>query len=260
MDRLTDKQYWDGTYLNHKVQEPLSIVGIRKYCNRLILCKLQEIEFAGKHILELGAGDSQWLPHLAKTFPAARCVGVDYSETGCALLRRRAAMERLDIEVIKQDMFVEYSALHSSFDVVISFGVVEHFGDLSQVLSAQKRYLKPGGIIFAEIPNMAGLMGALAQRWNREVYKRHNPHDLSSFLVGHERAGLEVLSSGYLGSTNFGVLSACFPADSSHGISQYFSRMLTASSYVSWAIESLIGHFPASKIFSPYIYAISRPS
>jgi SAM-dependent methyltransferase len=256
MEKLTDKTYWDGAYSRRKSQPRLQIDGFRNYSNRSILSKLLETDMENKRILEIGAGDSVWLPYLAKGFPSSQFVGVDYSESGCALLSERTRMVNDNVEVVHEDMFVENSRLHDSFDIVISFGVVEHFDDLGFVLAAKKRYLKSGGVMFTLIPNLAGILGRLVRIWNREVYDKHNPHDRCSFLRGHKQAGLNVISSGYLGSSNFGVLSSCFPER--RGLSWQISRGLVATSLASWWFEDKIGNLPSSKSFSPYIYAISR--
>jgi len=256
MKKLTDKTYWDGTYGRRKSQPMLIVDGYANRSNRLILGKLLEIDMQNKRILEIGAGDSIWLPYLAKRFSSSHFVGIDYSESGCTLLSERASRECVNIEIIHEDMFVENSLLHGSFDIIISFGVVEHFDDLGIVLAAQRRYLKLGGVMFTLIPNMAGALGSLVHLWNHEVYDKHNPHDWASFLRGHQQAGLDVISGGYLGSNNFGVLSSCFPERK--GPSWQMYRVLVTASLATWWIEDKVGNFPSSKTFSPYIYAISR--
>jgi 2-polyprenyl-3-methyl-5-hydroxy-6-metoxy-1,4-benzoquinol methylase len=253
MKNLTDKSYWDSTYNNRRLQPPLNFDGFTNRANRLILDTMLSIDMRNKRILEVGAGDSVWLPYLARRFPTSHCVGIDYSEGGCALLTERARAAGVDLEVIQEDLFVENSKLHDAFDVVISFGVIEHFDDLGQVLTAKKRYLKRGGFVFAIIPNMAGILGTLARRWNREVYDKHNPHAWNSFSLGHQQAGLEVLSGGYLGSVSFGVLSACFPER--RGLSWQISKVLAAISLATWWAEDRFGNPPSSRTFSPYIYA-----
>lgn len=256
MEKLTDKTYWDGTYDRRIGHPSLNVEGFKNHSNRLILSKLFEMDMENKRILEIGAGDSVWLTYLATKFPSSQFVGVDYSERGCMLLAERANKENANIDVIHEDIFVDNSRLHGSFDIAISFGVVEHFDNLERVLVAKARYLKHGGIMFALIPNMAGILGALARIWNREIYDKHNPHDWGSFLQGHQQADLEVVSGGYLGSSNFGVLSSCFPER--RGLSWQMSRMLVAASLATWWFEDKFFNLPTSKTFSPYIYAISR--
>lgn len=256
MLKLTDGTYWEDTYARRKSRLSLHVEGFRNYVDRLILKKLLEAGLENKRILEIGAGDSVWLPYLARRFPSSQFVGVDYSLTGCALLSERVRLADAKVEVIQADMFAENVLLHGTFDIAISFGLVEHFDDLGYVLAAKKRFLKNSGVMFTIIPNLAGVLGTMVRRWNREIYDKHNPHDWNSFLLGHQQAGLDVTAGGYLGSNNFGVISSCFP--DRRGMRWQFSRALVAASLATWWFEDKVGDFPSSKVFSPYIYAISR--
>ena len=233
-------------------------LGWRDHTNALIANKMEALGLGSKSILEVGAGDSQWLPYLAKKYPASRVAGLDYSSAGCDKLRARADAlgAEAGISVHQEDLFAPYSALHGQFDLVLSFGVVEHFSDLAYPLRAIRRYLRDGGIVFSLIPNMAGILGYMTQRFNRTVYDMHNPHDWQSFLQGHKEAGLTVLSGGYLGSSNFGVLSACF--ERRQGLAWLIHVYLSRVSKAIWLMEARFGDLPQSRMFSPYIYAISR--
>ena len=181
---------------------------------------------------------------------------MDYSAQGCDLLAERAKRDDIRVQVIHEDMFSETSQWHGHFDVVYSFGVVEHFADLSRGLAAMRRYLSPGGTMVTFIPNMAGVLGALTRRWNRAVYEKHVPHDWPSFKSGHHKAGLTLESGGYLGSVNFGTISSCFTEKS--GLAWHTYVFLTRLSKAIWLFESTICSLPATKTFSPYIYAVSR--
>jgi len=256
MRRLTHKVHWDSTYGARRQRSPLQLAGVRSHMNRLILEKLVEVGLEGRRILEVGAGDSMWLPFIAKNFPSSQCVGLDYSETGCALLAERAREEGVKIDVVNEDLFANNSRLHRSFDVVLSFGVVEHFDDLGLALLTKSRYAKSGGMVFTLIPNMAGILGTLTRIWNRKIYDQHNPHNWASFERGHQQAHLNVVTGGYLGSNSFGVLSSCFPEHK--GISWHLYRVLVAISLATWSLEHKVGTLPCSATFSPYMYAVSR--
>lgn len=257
MNALTNKDYWDRSYVSreHCVDWQL---GWRDYANHLLVKTLESIGLDGKSVLEIGAGDSQWLPYLARKYPSSRFAGLDYSQSGCERLAKRvvAMGEPAAIQIYHQDMFATDSALHGSFDLVLSFGVVEHFTELSHVLLAKRQYLKKDGVMFSVIPNMAGVLGHLTKLFNRAIYDLHNPHDWLSFLEGHRRAGLTVVSGGYLGSTSFGVLSSCFQEQ--EGLSWHTYVWLTRVSKAIWFLESKFGDLPVSRMWSPYIVAISR--
>jgi SAM-dependent methyltransferase len=255
MKKLTNEEYWNSTYTQRDAKSNLNLDGFSNSCNRLILEKILAADLPNKRILEIGAGDSMWLPYLAERFSSSQFVGLDYSDRGCALLRERTRDLR-NVAVAREDMFTCDSELHETFDVAISFGVVEHFDELDKVLAAKKRFLKRGGLMFTLIPNLSGALGFLASKWNRDVYEKHNPHDWPSFSQGHRLAGLDVVSGGYLCSNHFGVLSACFPDQK--GLAWQLSRVMVRISLGTWWIEEKLGQLPTSRAFSPYIYALSR--
>jgi SAM-dependent methyltransferase len=232
------------------------LAGIGNYCNRLILEKLLAIAMGDKRVLEIGAGDSAWLPYLAKEFPSSQFVGLDYSERGCTLLSARALSEGVNVQTVQEDMLVESSAHHQTFDVVLSFGVVEHFSDLVKALSAKSRYAKRGGIVFTLIPNMAGVLGTLARTWNREIYLQHKPHDLASLEDGNRQSGLTLIASGYVASNNFGILSSCFP--DRKGLAWQLHRVLVGVSMATWSVEHRLGNLPRTRLLSPYIFTMGR--
>ena len=72
---------------------------------------------------------------------------------------------------------------------MISFGVVEHFESLEDVLRAMRKYLVQDGRVFTVIPNMSGLLGLLTKRFNQSIYFSHNPQTLESLVAGHESVG-----------------------------------------------------------------------
>jgi SAM-dependent methyltransferase len=256
MSKLTEKEYWDESYRYGRDFGELDVQGFRNRFQYLICNKIEDIGLLNKSVLEIGAGDSQWLPYFAARYRSSAFAGLDYSEAGCARLAERARRGGVTIEVHHEDMFATESRLHGMFDLVMSFGVVEHFDDLAVPLSAKRRYVADRGRIFTLIPNMAGAIGHLSKVYNRRIYDMHNPHDLESFLDGHSRAGLIVESSGYLCSTGFGVISSCFERRA--GLSWQTYVLLTRLSKVVWLIEHHLGSLPATRFFSPYIYAVSR--
>lgn len=253
--RLTTAAYWEQTYAAGGLAR-LQTGGFRNHCSRRIVEKLEEWIGADSRVLEIGAGNSAVLTFLANRHAGrAQFTGLDYSENGCAMLEARSRAEGVTVDVIKADMFDPANAAIGRFDLVYSLGVVEHFADLAVVLAAMKRFLSPTGRLLTIIPNMAGVLGALTRRYNKKVYDIHVPHTLNSFLKGHSEAGLDVLSSGYICSSNFGVLSSCFASDSDPGYRTY--TWLTRVSKALWFVEHTFGDLPHTATFSPYLFAVS---
>ncbi len=259
MNNLSDRKYWDDGYLRTDRDEALpDLDDFRRLPDKRLIEALEALGLKGKRILELGAGDSSVLLILSRRWgSSSEFVGLDYSSVGCASLARRAEAAGVDVSVVQADMFLAPDDLTHKFDIVYSIGLVEHFDRLDRVLATKRRFLKRGGgMIFTLIPNMSGVIGKLTKRFNKAVYEIHNPHDMQSFLDGHERAGLEVVRSGYLCSSNFGVLSSCFETRDAYGWNFYV--FLSRVSKVFWLFESKVVELPKTAFLSPYLYAVSR--
>lgn len=102
--RLTTKSYWDDKYVDGN-QPDLQMEGFRNNYNRNIYARMLSAGIEDKRVLEIGAGDSQWLPFLAKKHPGSSFTGLDYSIAGCDRLAERSATAGLDIDVVCADMF-----------------------------------------------------------------------------------------------------------------------------------------------------------
>jgi len=258
--RLTSLDYWDGGYSGQADDAAFAIDGFRNTPSRRIIETIEDVGLSGKRLLEIGAGNSVFLCYLARKYADTGAVftGLDYSSQGCELLARRATQEGASVNVVQCDLFEAAGDLTQGFDVVYSVGVAEHFQSLSNVLAAMRRYVAPGGVLLTLMPNLAGVLGVLTRRYSRSVYEKHVPHDLTSLVRGHDAAGLRVERSGYLCSTNFGVLSSCFTSPASRGWQTYL--WLSRLSKLIWAFEANLGELPKTAFLSPYLYTCARVS
>lgn len=254
--QLTDREYWEAVYEGSPHAPEIDFHDFRNFPEALLLEKIESLSLDSKSILEIGAGDSRWLTYFALKYPASRWHGLDYTESGCDDLRQRARRCGADVTVYLADMFHPPAELQGQFDVVMSFGVVEHFADLADALMATSRFARTGGKIFTSIPNLRGLNGLLFRKMNRAVYDAHHPHDLRSFVQGHRDAGLIVREAGYLVSSHFGVLSSC--VEQRRGGLYHAYVALSRLSKLVWLFESKAMRLPATKWFSPYLYCISQ--
>ncbi len=258
ISRYTEKEYWDAKYLP-KDKHPLEVTGFRNLKNKGLYNALLSAGLDNKRVLEIGAGDSQWLPFLSKKHPTSTFVGLDYSQLGCIELEARAEQEGANVEVVCADMFSPPEDMLGSFDLIYSIGVVEHFDNLPVTLQALSDFVKPGGKVLSEIPNLAGLNGFLVKMLNKPVYDLHNPHDLNSLKAGHLDAGLELDEFGYIASNDFGVLSACINEDSSK-INKLIYTWLNRVTKLIGMFEERFVSLPKSRIFSPVMYCTAKVS
>jgi 2-polyprenyl-6-hydroxyphenyl methylase/3-demethylubiquinone-9 3-methyltransferase len=152
------------------------------------LRKMLDVEsLAGKSFLDAGSGSG--LFSLAARRLGARVHSLDYDpqSVACALeLRRRYFPEDEDWRIEEASVLdAPYLQSLGSFDVVYSWGVLHHTGEMWQALDNIHKLVAPGGTLFIAIYND---LGSRSSRW-RWIKKTYNG------LPGLLRAPFAVLVS-----------------------------------------------------------------
>ena len=254
-------QYRENKPNNSKI---VTIDDFRNTPHKLILSEIEKIieKMRGQgiepNIIEIGAGDSNILIDIAKKYNIRNKIyGLDYLQEACLKLEKKSENHGISIKTICADLFSPPPKLLGKFDIVLSFGVVEHFTDLKCVVEAISQYASKNGIIFTLIPNNKdGVYGWMMKKFNKKVYDAHVLYSKNDLKDAHERAGLQVLQCNYLVSSNFGMLSWCF-ADRKQGILYWFYKQLTRVSKVMWFLESKLGYLKPASLFAPYIICVA---
>jgi SAM-dependent methyltransferase len=262
-DDQAGKGYWDGLWADAALPEPVdhTDTDFRNRPDQVVAEYLHDCLGdlnPGSRLLEVGCARSPWLPYFARRY--GFCVtGLDYSEPGCAAKRRVLGRAEVDGEVIEADMFDPPPQLLSSFDVVVSFGVVEHFSKTASALSALGSLAKPGGLVITTVPNMTGVIGWLQRRLNPAVFDIHVPLDAPALANAHRLAELQVERSGYLLSTNFGVvnLRGLTPTRRNR-LAATGLLQLTRLSKLLWIAEGRIEHLPATRMLAAHVACCAR--
>ena len=258
-ERLTDSNFWNSCYEDRDLK-PFDDRDWKNLVSVQIVRLLESLSINEKSVCEVGGGDGEFLAYLAKRYPTAEFSVIDFSPSGCELARIRAKREGVTLNVYQADVFSPPSKLQKHFDLVISHGVVEHFTDLTGVMAAKKRLLKDDGIVLTLIPNFSSPIYAyLCKRWSKTIWDDHVPHDMRSFLAGHEQAGLMPLKQGFLGAIEFGMLSMAITngPERKTRFDRQFYLFLSRLSKVIHFLEYRTTDFPATKLFSPFMYVVS---
>jgi 2-polyprenyl-3-methyl-5-hydroxy-6-metoxy-1,4-benzoquinol methylase len=259
-----DKKYWDDFWIGRKIPKAVNLYdkGLKNFISRCFheyfLNVFSGMETQSMKLLEIGCAGSAWLPYFAKEF-GFKVFGLDYSEIGCQQALNVLSNEGVKGEIFCADFFKPPEFVFEKFDVVISFGVAEHFKDTSACIKEFSKYLKPGGIMITNIPNMVGISGKIQKTINRPVFDIHVLLDKHSLRKVHERAGLDVLSCDYFIWNSFGICNLKGLSRWSIGriIKKTILVLLTRFSMMSWFFESRIGPFKPNKIMSPYINCLA---
>ena len=145
----------------------------------------------GLQIVEMGCANALLLQHLA---PYARGGGgLHCFETDAhfhRIIQERFAQASkggsLFTSVLHRSLFNSSSLPTASVDLFVSSHVVEHLADPCAWISALQRILKPGGLVFTELPNQRN---TLAGGQFHHLYM-----NASSFTRMMERGGFKLVS------------------------------------------------------------------
>jgi len=218
--------------------------------------------FAGQRtssmrLIEVGCARSRFLPYFVRAFGFA-VTGVDYSPTGCRMAEQVLARERVNGVILESDLFTPPDELLERFDVLVSFGLVEHFTDTAGCVKALARFLRPGGLMITNIPNLLGAVGGFQLMVDDEIFRTHvllSPEDLK---IAHEAAGLNVVSCRYFLAAHFGVVNT-----DSLTQGRPASRLLAVAakavlSLPVWILEPIVPWIRPNRLTSPYIHCLAK--
>ena len=208
----------------------------------------------GQTLIEMGAGASQWLPYLHARFGFA-VAGLDYSKVGCERARELLAQTSTPGEIYEGDMFAAPANLLGNFDVVVSFGLVEHFTDTAAAIAACAACAKPGGMVVTMIPNMSGLHGKLYRVFDKKVFDTHVPLNLADLAKAHTSAGLDVILSEHLvGLPGVADRDRVEPVL----VRRLLRRVVYSASKFYWGLEARGIGMPENRFTSPYLMCAAR--
>ncbi len=206
-------------------------------------------------ILEIGCAHSIWPLYFTRYYDAY-VDGVDYSETGCTKTRAMWDAHGLNGKIVCANMFDPPDDMKGQYDLVMSFGVVEHFKDTTACLKACAAFVKPGGQMFTMIPNMTGLVGSLQKIIDRNVYDIHVPLSCKMLMAAHVNAGLNIEEARYFMGLHLGVVNSGRYAG--QPVDKFLRRALSVPGKLLWTVEKSGIHLPANKVTSPYIFTLAR--
>jgi SAM-dependent methyltransferase len=211
---------------------------------------------------EVGCGSSGWLPYFARHY-GYKVSGLDYSEIGCQLAKKNLEILNIDYDVILcKDFFLPDPTEGKKFDVVFSYGVIEHFSNPKEIAGIFKNFLNEGGVMITLVPNFKGLIGKLTKRFIPDVYDIHNQISDSQLVDFHKDNSMKVLKHGYAGIFAFGVMPLI---KSNHWLfrkettrRKIFLGLINFADKIMSRIFRILPFDVPSQYFSPYVICIAR--
>jgi SAM-dependent methyltransferase len=99
-------------------------------------------------VLECGCGSAEVSAFLASQ--GYRCTLLDAAPAALRVARRRFERGGLEARYVQGNVY-RLPFADGTFDVLTSFGLLEHFADVEVVIAEMVRVIRPGGMFFADI-------------------------------------------------------------------------------------------------------------
>ena len=254
-NNLAESFYWDELWSS----SVHSSINLRSYYHYRLDKLFRKFIHPNSKVLEIGCGGSQWLPYLAKQY-RAEVWGIDYSKTGVEVAIQNLKSQSVNGKIILGDLFKDRSLPNKYFDVVWSYGFIEHFNDPIKVIAKAYQLLNSGGIVVTLVPNLQGFIGWLHRIVDDDVYRKHvviTPEVLDKL---HMDIGLEPANrASYfgifsIGVVNFNKVRKSFP----NTIDGLFWSSIQIGQQLVCLPFRLLGIESESRLFSPYIIGAYR--
>ncbi len=258
--KLSEKAYWDEVLVNQKLPR---INSSRNYNYKVTMDFVEDIfeSKSYKTLFEVGCGSSGWLPYFAKQY-GLTVSGVDYSEVGCKIAEKNLQLLKIEYgEIICQDIFDPSWMGGRGYDVIFSYGVIEHFEKPEDIIKIFKSLTNSGGTIVTLVPNLNGLNGWLTRYFMKDVYKMHRVITREQLRSYHKSNDLVDYKTGYAGTfsltvipwttANRGVLKKGF------FLRSFFLKVIFGVNLILTSVFKILPDVP-SKSFSPYIITVAK--
>jgi ubiquinone/menaquinone biosynthesis C-methylase UbiE len=115
---------------------------------------IKDLDIRNKRVLIVGAGTGAELFYLHKNFECD-LNAIEPYEKAHEILVLKAKLNGFDKEKIHKSCAETLPFPDDSFDLVLSYTVLEHVNDVEKSLHEMKRVVRPNGHIFVEAPNYA---------------------------------------------------------------------------------------------------------
>lgn len=196
MDDLTSSSYWDQRW-GSRARRRLP----RARKNSVLADILDLPTSQSASVLEIGCAPGSMLARMAQLRPQHHYHGLDYSERG--LEEARVLLQRAGISAALHLGDYHTFIPDEPYDLVVSFGVLEHAGDPVAAIARHMGMARPGGCVAISLPNYSHpFVQRMARRIDPDVFKTHNvsvmdPEALADLM---RRAGLfrvHIVQSGH---------------------------------------------------------------
>lgn len=149
-----------------------------------------------------------------------------------------------DINIIEADLFTYQPA--EQYDMVLSFGLIEHFKDTKAIIATHLPFLKTGGTLFITLPNFKSINGWVQRKFDLENYNKHYIECMDPALLADccKQLGLTEVESYYHGKFSMWL--------ENKGTQSALAKAFVKGLWYAGKVITKIAPFE-SKALSPYI-------
>ena len=256
MNRLTTKEDWESRW-NPEIILDIRFSPDRPFFREIHRTLQEYLPSATLNtFLEIGAYPGRFLWYFHHYFNLDPW-GVEYVESLAEGLEKNLSGIDVPGKVICEDLFnlaPRQFGTTLGWDVVASFGFIEHFIDTREVIRKHFELTREGGLVIVTIPNHAGLNGRIMRLVDQDKWEEHNLNSLEDLLVSfREVKDCEILEAKYV--TRIGFWNACIYRKMKDNLGFLYPIFRAPL----WLIE-VIGQYlmPNNKFTSPGILIIAR--
>ena len=173
MNKLTHENYWSNIWEQRKN----TLQNIKDFYKWFLFLEfrklLRDLFNKNQHILEIGSSPGIMLRNINKSLAPKQLIGIDYAKNSKIETEIYLKKYYVSAKIYEKDIF-KYDT-KEKFDVVMSFGLIEHFNDPTEILIHHKKFLKKNGHLFISIPNFkTPLVKFFLNLYRKEDFDTHN--------------------------------------------------------------------------------------
>lgn len=153
--------------------------------------------------IEIGCAPGRFLAYFNKNF-RYQIYGIDFVDKN--ITNKYLEASGVNEFTIYQENFENFTTT-MSFDVVCSFGFIEHFNNYKSIFERHVDLLQNDGILIVEIPNFKYFQYVLRKYFDKEILIKHNLDIMEIKVLKQlaDNAGLKILHLNYYHTMGFWI-------------------------------------------------------